>query len=71
MTYQNEAADVDYAAVEKANSYGLQKSCAEPLVSRLRRQKTQAEGEVARLTELIQLLEANPSTERILQLLNR
>lgn len=34
-------------------------------------QKTRAEAEVARLTELIRLLESNPETDRILELLGK
>ena len=43
----------------------------EPLIARLRRQKLQSEREVARLAELIKLLEDNPDVERILHLLGR
>ena len=41
------------------------------LLQRLAREKAQAEREVARLDELIQLLQENPATERILRLLGR
>jgi hypothetical protein len=43
----------------------------EPLLLQLRRQKVDAQNEVQRLDELIKLLEANPATERILELLGR
>ena len=39
------------------------------LKTRLKQQKADAEKSVARLDELIRLLEANPETERILELL--
>jgi len=43
----------------------------EPLSLQMRRQKVIAENEVRRLDELIQLLETNPGSERILELLGR
>jgi hypothetical protein len=41
----------------------------ESRLERLKRQKIATENETARLDELIQLLEANPTTQRILELL--
>ena len=41
------------------------------LKERLSQEKQKAEAEVERLTELLKLLEANPETDRILELLGR
>ena len=59
-----------YDALENPKS-GTISIHREPLLLQLRRQKVDAVNEAQRLDELIRLLEANPATERILELLGR
>lgn len=69
---------LDYVAQEAKESASLmqgqimgrlKRPNPETPVERLERRKAEALREVARLDELIKLFKANPSTERILQLL--
>jgi hypothetical protein len=58
------------AADAKAAIVGsLKRPMPETPVQRLERRREEARKELARLDELIELLKANPTTERILQLL--
>ncbi len=63
--------DVDYqsAMMEKSTQIGA--AANETLPIRLRRQLVQSQKETARLKRLIELLEENPATNEILQLLGK
>ena len=68
----NESSKADIRGLSKAYASANALACnRETLVMQLSRQKLDHEHEVARLDELLRLLNANPGTARILELLGR